>query len=123
MKKIEKINRPFRYDLNQIPYDYNVEVIKRFKGLDLVERVAEEVWMNVLTIVKEVVIKTISKEKMQENKVFLCFFLFFFFFFEEALQISEERREVKGKGERERDTQLKARVPKNSNRREEDFLK
>ena len=65
-----KTTRPFRYDLNQIPYDYRVEVINRFKGLDLVDRVPEELWKEVCNTVQEVVTKTIPKKKeMQEGKV------------------------------------------------------
>ena len=63
MKKVGKTARPFRYDLNQIPYDPTVEVIKRFKGLDLVDRVPEELWMEVHNIVQEVVKKSIPKKK------------------------------------------------------------
>ena len=63
MKKVGKTSRPFRYDLNQIPYDYTVEVTNKFKGLDLVDRVPEELWMEVCNIVQEVVTKTISKKK------------------------------------------------------------
>ena len=63
MKKVGKITRPFRYDLNQIPDDYTVEVTNRFKGLDLIDRVPEELWMEVHDIVQEVVIKTIPKKK------------------------------------------------------------
>ena len=62
MKKVGKTTRPFRCDLNQIPYDYTVEVRNRFKGLDLIDRVPEELWMEVSDIVQEVVIKTISKK-------------------------------------------------------------
>ena len=62
-KKVGKTTRPFRYDLNQIPYDYTVEVTKRFKGLDLIDRVPEELWTEVCDIVQEAVIKTIPKEK------------------------------------------------------------
>ena len=62
-KKVGKTTRPFRYDLNQIPYDYTVEVRNRFKGLDLVYRVSEELWMEVHDIVQEAVIKTIPKKK------------------------------------------------------------
>ena len=62
MKKVEKTTRPFRYDLNQIPYDYTVEVTNRFKGLDLVDRVPEELWMEVCNIVQEAVTKTITKK-------------------------------------------------------------
>ena len=63
MKKVGKTTRPFRYDLNKIPYDYTVEVTNRFKGLDLIERVAEELWMEVHDIVQETGIKTIPIEK------------------------------------------------------------
>ena len=63
MKKVGKTTRPFRYDLNQILYDYTVEVTNRFKGLDLIDRVPEELWMEVRDIVQEAVIKTIPKEK------------------------------------------------------------
>ena len=63
LKKVGKTPRPFRYDLNQIPYDYTVEVRNRFKGLDLIERVPEELWMEVHDIVQEAVIKTTPKTK------------------------------------------------------------
>ena len=63
LKNIGKTTRPFRYDLNQIPYDYTVEVTNRFKGLDLIDRVPEELWTEVCNTVQEVVIKTISKKK------------------------------------------------------------
>ena len=63
MKKVEKTTRPFRYDLNQIPYDYTVEMRNRFKGLDLIDRVPEELWMEVLDIVQEAVIKTIPQKR------------------------------------------------------------
>ena len=70
MKKVGKTTRPFRYDLNQIPYDYTVEVTNRFKGLDLIDRVPEELWMEVHDIVQEEVIKTILKKKeMQKSKM------------------------------------------------------
>ena len=72
MKKVGKTTRPFRYDLNQTPYDYTVEVTNRFKGLDLIDRVPKELWMEVLDIVQEVVIKTILKKKeMQKGKMAL----------------------------------------------------
>ena len=99
LKKIGKSMRPFRYDLNQIPYDYTVEVTKRFEGLDLVDRVPGELWMEIHTIVPEVVTKSIPKKKKYKKAKLLS---------EEALQIAEERRESKGKGERERYTQLNA---------------
>ena len=63
LKKVGKTTRPFRYDLNQIPYNYTVEVTNRFKGLDLIDKVLEELWMEVHDIVQEAVIKTIPKEK------------------------------------------------------------
>ena len=63
MNKIEKTTRPFRYDLNQISYDYTVEVMNRFKGLDLVDRVTEELWVEVNSIVEEAVTKTVPKKK------------------------------------------------------------
>ena len=63
MKKVGKTTRPFRYDLNQIPYDYTVEVTNTFKGLDLIDRVPEEIWTEVRDIVQEAVIKTIPKKK------------------------------------------------------------
>ena len=63
MKKVGKTTRPYRYDLNQIPYDYTVEVTNKFKGLDLIDRVPEELWMEVCDFVQEGVIKTIPKKK------------------------------------------------------------
>ena len=63
MKKVGKTTRPFRYDLNQIPYNYTVEVTNRFKGLDLMDRVSEELWTEVCDIVQKAVIKTIPKRK------------------------------------------------------------
>ena len=63
LKKVEKTTRPFRYSLNQIPYDYTVEVTNRFKGFDLIDRVPEELWMEVHDIVQKAVIRTIPKEK------------------------------------------------------------
>ena len=99
MKKVGKTTRLFRYDLNQIPYDYTVEVRNRFKGLDLIDRVPEELWMEVRDIVQEAVIKSIPKRKKCKMAKWLS---------EEALQIAERRREVKGKGGKERYTHLNA---------------
>ena len=93
MKKVGKTTRPFRYDLNQIPYDYRVEVRNRFKGLDLIDRVPEELWMEVRDIVQETGIKIIPKKKKCKKAKWL---------FEQALQIAVKRREVKSKGENER---------------------
>ena len=67
MKTIGKTTRPFRYDLNQIPYDYTVEVTNRFKGLDLIDRVPEELWTEVHDIVQEAGIKTTPKKKKHKN--------------------------------------------------------
>ena len=83
---------PFKYDLNQIPSDYTVEVTNRFKGLDLVDRVPEDLWTEVHYIVQKVVTKTIPEKKKCKEAKWLS---------EEALQIAEERRETKGKGKRE----------------------
>ena len=93
MKKVGKITISFRYDLNQIPYDYMVEVRNRFKGLDLIDRVPEELWMEVRAIVQEAVIKTIPKKKKYKKAKWLS---------EDALQIVVKRREAKGKGEKEK---------------------
>ena len=92
MKKVGKITRPFRYDLNQIPYDYIVEVRNRLKGLDLIDRVPDELWNEVRDIVQETGIKTIPMEKKCKKAKCLS---------EEATN-SCERREVKSKGEKER---------------------
>ena len=99
MKKVWKTTRTFRYDLNQIPYNYTVEVTNRFKGLDLIDRVPEELWTEVRDIVQEAVIKTIPKKKKYKRAKWLS---------EEAVQIAVKRREAKGKGEREKYTQLNA---------------
>ena len=69
MKKVGKTARPFRYDLNQIPYDYTVEVRNRVKGLDLIDRVTEKLWTDVCNIIQEAVIKTISKKEMQKGRM------------------------------------------------------
>ena len=99
MKKVEKSTRPFRYDLNQIPYDYTVEVRSRFKGLDLIDRVPEKLLMEVHDTVQEAVIKTIPKKKKCKKAKWLS---------EEALQIAVKRREAKSKGENQRFTHLNA---------------
>ena len=95
MKKVGKTTRPFRHDLNQIPCDYTLEVTNRFQGLDLIERVLEELWMEVPDIVQEAGIKTILKKKKFKKAKWLS---------EEALQIAEKIREAKSKRERERYT-------------------
>ena len=99
MKKVEKATRPFRYDLNQIPYDYTMKVTNRFKGLDLIDRVPEELWMEVCNTVQEAVIKTIPKKKKCKKAKWLS---------EEALRIAEKKREVEGKREKQRYTHLNA---------------
>ena len=91
LKKVWKTTRPFRYDINQIPYDHTVEVTNRFKGLDLTDKVPEELWMEVCDTVQEAGIKTIPKKKKCKKAKWLS---------EEALQIAQERSEVKGKGEK-----------------------
>ena len=91
MKKVRKTTKPFRYDLNQIPYDYTVEVRNRFKGLKLIDRVPEELWTEVPDIVQETGIKTIPKKKKCEKAKWLS---------EEALQIAVKRREAKAKEKR-----------------------
>ena len=99
MKKVGKTTRPFtfRYDLNQIPYDYTVELRNRFKGLDLIDIVPDELWMEVCDIVQEAVIKSIPKKKKCKKAKWLS---------EEALQTAEKTREAKGKGKRGKYTQL-----------------
>jgi len=89
LKKVGKTSRPVRYDPNQIPYDYTAEVMNRFKGLDLVDRVPEELYTKVQRLIQEAVTKTIPKKKQCKKAKWLS---------EEALQIPEKRREVKGKG-------------------------
>ena len=95
MKKVGKTTRPFRDNLHQIPYYFTVIVRNRFKGLDLIDRVLEELWMEVSDFVQEAGIKTILKiKKCKKAK----------WFSEEALQIAEKRKNAKGKGEKERYT-------------------
>ena len=93
MKKVGKTSRPFRYDLNQIPYDYTVEVRNRFKGLDLIDRVLDELWTEVCDIVQRTGIKTIPMENKCKKAKWLS---------GEALQTAVKRREAKSKGEKER---------------------
>ena len=99
MKKVEKTTRPFRYDLNQIPYDYTVEVRNRFKGLDQIDRAPDDLWMEVHDIIQETGIKTIPKKKKCKKAKWLS---------EEALQIAVKRRDMKSKGEKETYTHLNA---------------
>ena len=99
LKKVGKTRRPARYDLNQIPYKYTVRVINKFKRLDLVNRMPEELWTETHNIGQEAVNKATSKKKKDKKAKCLS---------EEVLQIPEEKREAKSKGERERYTQLNA---------------
>ena len=103
MKKVGKTTRSFRYDLNQILYDYTVQVTNRFKGLDLIDRVPEELWTEVHDIVQETGIKTIPMEKKCKKAKCLS---------GEALQIAVKRREAKGKGERVRNPTLAPQLEK-----------
>ena len=113
LKKVEKTTRPFRYDLNQISCDYTVEVRNRFKGLDLIDRVPDELRMEVHDIVQETGIKTIPKKKKCKKAKWLS---------EEALQIAEKRREAKDKGEKERYTPLNAEFQRIARRDKKTFL-
>ena len=88
MKKVGKITRPFRHDLNHIPYNSTVEMTNRFKGFDLIDRVPEELWVEVLHTEQEAVIKTIPRKRKAK------------WLSEEALQIAEKRRETKGEEKR-----------------------
>ena len=113
MKKVGKTTRPFRYDLNQIPYDYTVEVRNRFKGLDLIDRVPDELWNEVHGIVQETGIKTIPMEKKYKKAKWLS---------GEALQIAAKRREVKSKEEKERYKHLNAEFQRIARRDKKDFF-
>ena len=109
MNKVGKTTRPFRYDLNQIPYDYTVEVTNSFKGLDLVDRAPEEPWTEVCGIVQEAVIKTIHKKKKCKKAKLLS---------EDTLQIGMKR----SKGEKERYTHLNAKFQRIARRDKKAFL-
>ena len=113
MRKVGKTTRPFRYDLNQIPYDYTVEVRNRFKGLDPIDRVPDELWTEVRDIVQETGIKTIAMEKKCKKTKWLS---------EEALQIALKRREAKSKGENERYIHLNAEFQRIARRDKKAFL-
>ena len=108
-----KTTRPFRYDLNQIPYNYTVEVTNRIKGLDLLDRGLEELWMEVRDIVQETGIKTILKKKKCKKAKWLS---------ELALQIAVKRREVKSKGGKERYTHLNVEIQRIARRDKKTFL-
>ena len=113
LKKVGKTTRPFRYDLNQISYDYTVEVRNRFKRLDLIDRAPEKLWTEVHNIVQGEVIKTIHEKKTCKKAKWLP---------EESLQIAKKRIEVKGKGEKERYTHLNAEFQRRVRRGKKAFL-
>ena len=113
MKKVGKTTRSFRCDLNQTPYNYIVEVTNRFKGLDLIDRVPEELWTEVHDIVQGAVINTIPKKKKCKKAKW---------FSDEVLQIAEKRREAKGKGEKERHTHLNSELQRIARRDKKAFL-
>ena len=110
---MEKTTRPFRYDLNQIPYDYIVKVRNRFKGLDLIDRVPDELGTEVHDTVQEAGIKTIPKKKKCKKAKWLS---------EEALQIAVKIRDMKSKGEKERYTHLNAEFQTKARREKKAFL-
>ena len=114
MKKVGKTTRPFRYDLNQIPYDYTVEVRNRFKGLDLIDRVPDELSMEVCDTVQETGIKTIPKQKKCKKAKWLS---------EEALQIAVKRKEARSRGEKVRHTHLNAEFQRIARRDKKAFLR
>ena len=113
MKKAGKTTRPFRYDLNQIPYDYTVKVRNRFKGLDLIDRVPDKLWNEVRDIAQETGIKTITMEKKCKKAKWLS---------GEALQIAVERRETKSKGEKERYKHVNAELKRIARRDKKAFF-
>ena len=113
MKKVGETTRPFRYDLNQIPNDYTVEVRNRFKGLDLIDRVSGELWMEVRDIVQETGIKTIPMEMKCKKTKWMS---------GEALQIAVKRREAKSKGEKERYKHLNAEFQRIARKDKKAFL-
>ena len=113
LKKVEKTTRPFRYDLNQTPYDYTVELRNRLKGLDLIDRVPDELWTEVSDIVQGTGIRTIPMGKKCKKAKWLS---------GEALQIAVKRREAKSKGEKERYKHLNAEFQRIARRDQKAFL-
>ena len=113
MRKVGKTTRPFRYDLNQIPYNYTVKVANRFNGLDLIDRVPEELQTGVHDIVQDAGIKIIPKKKKCKKAKWLS---------EEALQIAVQIKEVKGKGKKERYTYLNTEIERIARRDKKDFF-
>ena len=114
MNKVGKTTRLLRYYLNQIPYDYTVKVRNRFKGLDLIDRVPDELWMEVPDIVQETGTKTIPMEKKSKREKWLS---------GEALQIAMKRREAKSKGEKERYKHLNAEFQRIARRDKKAFFR
>ena len=114
MKKVGKTTRPFRYDLNKIPYDYTMEVRNRFKGLDLIDRVPDKLWNEVPDIVQETGIKTMPMENKCKQPRWLP---------GEALQIAVKRREAKSKREKERYKHLNAEFQRIARRDKKAFLR
>ena len=112
LKKVGKTTRPFRYDLNQIPNDYAVEVRNKFKGLDLIDKVPEELWLEVRDIVQDAVSNNPQEKKCKKAK----------WLSEESLQIAEKRREAKGKGQKERYIHLNAQFQRIARRDKKAFL-
>ena len=110
---MKKTTRSFRYDLNQIPYDYTVEVRNTFKGLDLIDRVPDELWSEIHDIVQETGIKTIPKKNKLKKAKWLS---------EEALQIAEKRKEAKGRGEKEKYIHLNAEFQRIARRDKKPFF-
>ena len=113
LKKVGKTTRPFRYDLNQTPYCYTVEVRNRFKGLDLIDRLLDELWTEVHDIVQKTGIEIIPKKKKCKKAKWLS---------EKVLHIAVKRREAKCKGEKERYTHLDAEFQKTAKRDKKAFL-
>ena len=114
MKKVGKTTRTFKYDQNQIPYDYTLEVTNRFKGLDLIDRVPEELWTEVHDIVQEAVIKRNPKKKKCKKAKWLS---------EEDLRIAEKKKRCKRRRRKGKICPPKCRVPKNSKERDESLPK
>ena len=112
LKKVGETTGPFRYDLNQIHYDHTVEVRNRFKGLDLIDRLPDELWTEVHDIVQEIGIKTIPKKKKWKKAKWLC----------EDLQRAVKRREAKSKGEKETYKHLNAEFQRIARRDKKAFL-
>ena len=113
LKKIGKTTTPFRYDINQILYNYTVKVTNRFKGLHLIDRVPEELWMELPDIVQQAVIKTIPKKNKCKKAKWLS---------EEVLQIAIKRKDAKGQGEKKRHTYLNAEFQRIARRDKKAFL-